>query len=58
MPRLFIREDTQVRRLLQIHSQGLLQRAVKNRIARRVDEVRDENRVFPRKGLGSVGADI
>src|SRR5437667_2323069 len=33
MPRLFIREDTQVRRLLQIHCQGLLQRAVKNRIA-------------------------
>ena len=43
LPHLLVGEDVQVRRLLQIDRQRLLERAVENRIGRGVHEIRDQN---------------
>src|SRR5580704_4947133 len=49
-------DDVQVRRLLELHGQSLLQRTVEDRIARGVDEIGEENAVFLRELGGLPGA--
>ena len=45
LPHLLFGKDIQVRRLLQIHRQRFLERAVENRVSRGIHKIGDQNRI-------------